>query len=204
MANQRSPQEVFQLNSAPTDAVNAAHLAVNIAASMPTKWTNVSPTTFKWRNWTTCQRKTPWGWTASSTTLGGLIRAALIWKRGHGRRAGGKVDREGTGGNNNANVTADVYKPERRGQPVQKEHLQVEILNDGGDPGPAPLQNNEVEEEMYEEVVHSGVDREGTGGAATSTLLPTYTNRNAEVNLFRKSIYRSRFSTMGATLGQHH
>ena len=46
-----------------------------------------------------------------------------------------------------------------------------------------------------------------TGRAQEGTTMPmlllTSTNRNAEVNLFRKSICRLRSSTMGATLGQH-
>ena len=46
-------------------------------------------------------------------------------------------------------VTADVYQP-------NADNPEVDVLNDGGDIGPAPLQNDVIEEETFEGVVHFG------------------------------------------------
>ena len=37
---------------------------------------------------------------------------------------------------------------------AEENRMEVEVISDGGDTGPAPLQNNEVEVDMYQEVVH--------------------------------------------------
>ena len=49
---------------------------------------------------------------------------------------------------NGDEVTADIYEQQRQGEPND-----VEVLNDGGDTGPAELQNNEIDEQTYEGVV---------------------------------------------------
>jgi len=57
---------------------------------------------------------------------------------------------------NGDEVTADIYEQQRQGQPMQHHSQDVEVLNDGGNTGPAELQNSEVEDETYEGVVHFG------------------------------------------------
>ena len=57
---------------------------------------------------------------------------------------------------NGDKFTADIYEQQRQGQPMQHHSQDVEVLNDGGDTGPAELQNSEVEDETYKRVVHFG------------------------------------------------
>ena len=59
---------------------------------------------------------------------------------------------------NGQEVTADVdvYEQDATGNPRPVPDGQVETLNDGGDTGPAELQNTEIEEETYEAVLDLG------------------------------------------------
>ena len=51
--------------------------------------------------------------------------------------------------NNGDPVTADVYE-------THNSDAEVNVVNDGGDIGPAPLQNDVIEEETFEGLVHVG------------------------------------------------
>ena len=59
---------------------------------------------------------------------------------------------------NGEEVTADVdvLEQDATGHPSPVPYGQVETLNDGGDTGPAELQNAEIEEETYEAVLDLG------------------------------------------------
>ena len=59
---------------------------------------------------------------------------------------------------NGEEVTADVdvLEQDSTGHPSPVPYGQVETLNDGGDTGPAELQNTEIEEETYEAVLDLG------------------------------------------------
>ena len=70
------------------------------------------------------------------------------------RRTNVVVERDENGQEVIANV--DVYEQDATGHPRPRADGQVETLNDGGDTGPAELQNTEIEEETYEAVMHLG------------------------------------------------
>ena len=70
------------------------------------------------------------------------------------RRTNVVVERDENGQEVTADV--DVYEQDATGHPRPRADGQVETLNDGGDTGPAELQNTEIEEETYEAVMHLG------------------------------------------------